>query len=167
MIAPVRFTEADATRAAEEWGANCGPAALAAMTGRTLDEVRPHLRDFEARGYTNPTLMHAALTSLGVEWRKIGPELPTFGLIRIQWLGPWMEPKVPRRARYRYTHWIGSTVERGERGVFDVNALNNGTGWVSFEEWQAVLAPYLWASYKRATGWAVADGVGDVLEIER
>jgi len=56
-----RFTEADANRAWEEWGANCGPAALAVVAGLSLDEVRPYLVDFEQKGYTNPTLMFQSL----------------------------------------------------------------------------------------------------------
>jgi len=63
----VRFTLADADRAADLWGMNCGPGALAAVCGLTLDEVRPHMGDFESKGYTNPTLMFAALKSIGVK----------------------------------------------------------------------------------------------------
>jgi protein gp37 len=56
-----RFSAADVERANAEWGANCGPAAIAAIMGMTLDEVRPHLGDFESKHYTNPTLMFAVL----------------------------------------------------------------------------------------------------------
>jgi hypothetical protein len=54
----VSFTEADAHRAYDEWGANCGPGALAAIAGLTLDKVRALMGDFETKGYTNPTLMY-------------------------------------------------------------------------------------------------------------
>lgn len=37
----LRFTLEDAQRASQEWGANCGPGAIAAIMGMTLDEVRP------------------------------------------------------------------------------------------------------------------------------
>lgn len=162
-----RFSEAVATTAFETWGANCGPTALAVMTGLTLDEVRTHMGDFESKGYTNPTLMHAALSSIGIGWRKAGPHWPTHGLVRIQWTGPWMEPKVPKRARYRYTHWVGTMLDgKAGRGIWDVNTMNNGTGWTSFDDWRRDVAPFLWAQYKRADGWAIADGRGDVIEVE-
>jgi hypothetical protein len=32
----LRFTAVDAERASDEWGCNCGPSALAAITGRSL-----------------------------------------------------------------------------------------------------------------------------------
>lgn len=167
MTTPMpRFSEADTAAAFETWGANCGPTALAAMTGLTLDAVREHMGDFVAKGYTNPTLMHAALSSIGVDWRKAGPSWPAYGLVRIQWTGPWMQPNVPKRARYRYTHWVGTMLsEGGSRGIWDVNAMNNGVGWVSFDDWCETVAPFLWRQYKRADGWAIADGRGDVLEI--
>jgi hypothetical protein len=60
MIAP-RFTEADANRAHDEWGANCGPGAIAAILALTLDELRPYMGDFESKRYTNPTLMWATV----------------------------------------------------------------------------------------------------------
>src|ERR1039458_9904066 len=41
LVAP-RFTLADAVRAGDEWGFNCGPAAIAAMNGLTIEELRPH-----------------------------------------------------------------------------------------------------------------------------
>lgn len=37
----VRFSLEDAQRAAETWGANCGPGALAAVLGLSLDAVHP------------------------------------------------------------------------------------------------------------------------------
>jgi hypothetical protein len=66
MAAAVRFTEEDARRAHGAWGANCGPGAIAAVLRLTLDELRPHLLDFERKGYTNPSLMYAVLRGLGV-----------------------------------------------------------------------------------------------------
>ena len=56
LVAP-RFTLEDAERAGDEWGLNCGPAAIAAMNGLTLEELRPHLGDFEQKRYTNRHLV--------------------------------------------------------------------------------------------------------------
>jgi hypothetical protein len=167
MLKP-RFTIDDAERAHDEWGANCGPGALAAILGLTLDEVRPHMGDFERKGYTNPTLMLAALDSAGAKWRKrqLGPNrvtggtvtflgFPLYGLARIQWEGPWTKPGVPMAARYRHTHWVG--VAHGDSvrdvGIFDINCMNNGTGWVSLENWRDIVVPYILQEYvPRADG---------------
>jgi hypothetical protein len=148
-----KFTLVDAERASGEWGANCGPGALAAVLGITLDEVRPHMGDFERKHYTNPTLMFDALRSLGVTYKsRKGPnpgagcwDWPIFGLCRIQWEGPWTKPGVPIRARYRHTHWIGVShpLHSTSTGIFDINCINNGSGWVSLGEWRNLVVPWL------------------------
>jgi hypothetical protein len=148
-----RYTFAQAESAADEWGANCGPNALAVMTGRSLDEVHPHLPKFDERRYTNPSMMFAALKSLGIRY-SCGASAqssenqgmlawPSFGLARIQWEGPWTKPGVPIAARYRHTHWVGAMLYNGDQGVFDVNCLNNGSGWVLVDEWASVVVPWL------------------------
>lgn len=146
-----RFTAEDADRARDEWGANCGPGAIAAICGLTLDELRPHMGDFEKKGYTNPTLMLEVLERIGVRFRSRGlasnvPSLdfPRYGLARIQWTGPWTKPGVPARAAYRHTHWVGAAIDpaRGV-GIFDINAIGNGSGWLSLADWSAILVPWL------------------------
>lgn len=167
-----RFTLADAERAAETWGANCGPGAVAAMMGLTLDELRPAMGDFERKGYTNPTLMIAVLKRIGAKFHvltidrtiiKLG--WPIYGLARIQWEGPWTAPEAPPKWRYRQTHWIGSARgQNGDIGIFDINCMNNGTGWCSIDDWQAVIAPALIANYPRANGkWHITHAI----EIDR
>jgi hypothetical protein len=142
----LRFTLADAARANDEWGCNCGPGALAAVTGRTLDEIRPLMGDFERKRYTNPTLMFECLKRTGVKfWWNQGPAkpMPSYGLLRVQWEGPWTVPGVPMRARYRHTHWIGYEAhDDGQTGVFDINAMNSG-GWIAFSNWASILVPWL------------------------
>src|ERR1700753_3352718 len=60
MITP--FSLVDLEAAHESWGCNCGPGAVAAICGLTLDAVRALFGpEFEAKGYTNPTLMVQAL----------------------------------------------------------------------------------------------------------
>lgn len=161
-----RFTLADADRASDEWGANCGPGALAAIMDMTLDEIKPVMFavGFEARRYTNPSMMNAALRMIGRPWRKIGASWPDYGLVRVQWEGPWTQPGAPMAARYRYTHWVGSFQGRSACGVFDINCMNNGTGWCSLDDWSRVIAPFLAANHPRATGgWRVTHGI----EVER
>lgn len=151
----LRFTLQDGERASGGWGANCGPGAIAAVLGLTLDEVRPHLGDFEAKRYTNPTLMLATLKSLGAlfEVTQLGRSprggkvtfvgWPIFGLARIQWEGPWTRPEVPIRARYRFTHWVGvARRDVNDVGIFDINCMASG-GWVRVEDWASVIVPYI------------------------
>lgn len=152
MAHAVRFTIDDADHAAHAWRFNCGPSALCAVLDLTPDEIRPHLLDFEMKGYTNPTLMFAILRGLGVQYRltyrgdlpQVGP-LPSFGLVRVQWGGPWTRPGVPMVARYRQTHWVGCRRDACDdrlRHIFDINAMRVG-GWLPFAEWSTQLVPCL------------------------
>jgi hypothetical protein len=150
MIRPPRFNLADAERAADVWGCNCGPGALAAIMGLTLDEVLAHLSGFEKKGYTNPTMMIDALDRIGVRWRARGlasnvPKLdfPKYGLARIQWEGPWSARGMNPRWGYRHSHWIGAAHSGGEIGIFDINCINNGSGWVALREWCDVVVPFI------------------------
>lgn len=144
VIEAVKFSVDDAVKAGDEWGANCGPGALAAITGHTLEDVRPHLFGFDEKRYTNPRMMRAALDSLGVtyDWqpRKKAYLFPLYGLARVQWDGPWTKPGVPAAAAYRHTHWVGSRNTGGE--IFDINCICVG-GWVSFAEWSRQVVPWL------------------------
>ena len=154
----------DMLRANDEWGANCGPGAIAAIMGMTLDDVRPHMGDFEQKHYTNPTLMWSTLRSIGRHWCKTKPEWPFHGLVRIQWEGPWTAEGVNPKARYRYTHWVGCIRAAATIGIFDINALANGTGWCSLEDWESTVVPFILEEYPRANGkWHITHAV----EVER
>jgi hypothetical protein len=171
LLAP-RFTMADAIRAADAWGFNCGPAAVAGVLHLTIDELRPHLGDFEQKRYTNPTLMQAILarveapvlrTSVKGEGYGSAPlTWPAYGLCRVQWEGPWMEPGVPVAARYKYTHWVGvdRMLPEEEPSIFDVNCLRVG-GWVPMSEWVCSLVPWLLPQIsRRATGrWHITHAI--------
>jgi hypothetical protein len=167
-----RFNLADAQRAADEWGCNCGPSALAAIMGLTLDEVRPHMGDFERKGYTNPTLMFYALESVAARFRirSIARNVqllgwPVYGLARIQWEGPWTKPGVPMRARYRHTHWVGAMHGNASIGIFDINCINNGQGWVSLENWRDHVVPWILKECvpRASGGWHITHSI----EMER
>lgn len=177
-----RFTYDDAAHAADVWGCNCGPAAVAAICRLTLDELRPHLGDFEKKRYTNPTLMWQILRNIGVAFEVSFPASPIreapfagvwprFGLARIQWSGPWLNPGVPVAARYRHTHWVGAcnlgegSGLREAVGIWDVNCLNNGDGWVSLGNWSELAVPaILKQCYPKASGgWYVTH----VVEVKR
>jgi hypothetical protein len=160
MRLPVRISVEEAERAGDVWGCNCGPGALAAIMGLTLDEVRPHMGDFERKGYTNPTLMFDALKSVGAKWKTTQIQhhseisqptsllglmkFPRYGLARIQWEGPWTRPGVPIVARYRQTHWVASQYGAdGSLGIFDINCVGNGSGWTTFEAWRDIAVPWI------------------------
>jgi hypothetical protein len=119
--APPPFTFDEAQRAADNWGFNCGPAAVAVITGLGIADLRPQLGEFELKGYTNPSMMWQILRNLGIEHRirwdgakapkgisEGGLRFPRHGLARVQWEGPWTEPGVPVSVRYRHTHWVAA-----------------------------------------------------------
>lgn len=158
----------DVDRAYDEWGANCGPAAVAEICGLSLDDVRSHFEGsgFADKRYTNPTMMLAVLRSLqstGVSWRSIGASWPRRGLVRIQWGGRWMREGVPIRARYRHTHWIATMDAAHGRGIFDINAVGQGAcinGWTTAQAWEEILVPWLTKGIAGSDGtWSLTHGI--------
>tara|TARA_Y100000310_G_scaffold334880_1_gene415612 strand:- start:1028 stop:1546 length:519 start_codon:yes stop_codon:yes gene_type:complete len=139
------FNYAELEQAAEEWGLNCGPGAVAAIMGMTPEEIRPVFAEagFDAKRYTNPTMMWAVLDALPCTWRKIGKVWPTYGLVRVQWEGPWTAPGFPIRVRYRHTHWIGVAPGEAEPDVFDINTVSAGYYWLSRQYWQQYVVPWI------------------------
>lgn len=153
-------------KAAEaEYSPNCGPSALAIMTGLPLMRVCPAIPNFKDRHYTNPSMMAAALRSLGVPFEERddkdcdGHTLTKYGLCRIQWEGPWTAPGSNPRWAYRETHWIGAAEfnwpepDKSLLFVFDVNC-----GWQTYMDWEHIHVPQIIKSVvsPRATGnwWA-------------
>lgn len=153
------FDENDAQRAYETWGCSCGPAALAAVMGMTLDEVRPHMGPFEQRGYTNVTNMRESVASAGGRivrtyqgWPPVG-----VGLCRIQWGGPWIVDGKPQRWAATASHWIATYRNSGSwLYVFDING-----GLRNVDSWEAEIVPAIIASIKRADGtWSISHSWG-------
>ncbi len=166
---PPHFTARDAQEHNRAWGFNCGPAALAVIAGVTPGELRPSLGDFEAKGYTNPTMMFGWLDRLGLRFRhRRDKDWPDWGIVRVQFAGPWTRPGVPPAAAYRHTHWVGGCRHivdgRAEVGVFDINCLDHHRGWVEADGWAKVVVPALVSCIPRADGewWKT-----HVLEVER
>lgn len=150
-LPPLRFTVEDAQRAADDWNMNCGPGALCAVSGLTPDELRPHLGDFERKGYMNAPMVMAALRSLRLPFRVLPEGWPKLGLVRIQFEGPWLNPGVPFGARCWHTHWVAVSSEGGiPQRIFDVNGTCSG--WLPYDEWAYELIPWLIRDKKRATG---------------
>jgi len=138
-----KFNWDDADKAAREWGANCGPGAIAAVLDKKIDEIRPFMGDFEKKHYTNPKLMLEILNKMGVKfWKPRAQTWPRNGLIRIQWEGPWTDLGVPLRKRYRHTHWVASRWIGIDIFIFDINCICVG-GWVHVGEWEKKVVPWL------------------------
>lgn len=165
-----RFTLAELERASDTWFCNCGPAALAAICGLTLDEVRLHFGP-DWPGYTNPTAMRRALTTAGRQFtiERLGVadrEWPRWGLVRIQFEGPWTEPGASPRWAYRHTHWVAVWRAFPAICVFDVNSMeyDDDSGWLPLLDWERCTVPLLTDSIPRATGgWRITHAI----EVER
>lgn len=147
------FDEDESRSAYEQWGANCGPNALAFATCRKLSDVRRHMKDFDKKRYTNPCMMKEALNSMRVAVLSTRQcafpgGLPDQGicLVRIQFLGPWMKPEVNPKWRYRQTHWIAAWKVGASICVFDVNC-----GIIRYDQWETGVLPVLVEAIPRAT----------------
>ncbi len=150
----------DVDAAHTTWGANCGPAALAAILHLPLRAVPALSPEFAARGYLNPSTMLVALARAGHhvlrQARGAGNPWPLYGLGFVQWHGPWLAPGVPLGAAYRHTHWIGiaQTTEHGTM-VYDINtwqASGHRGAWVPLPWWEQEVVPAITAEVPRATG---------------
>lgn len=155
----LRFDHDDAQRANDVWGCNCGPSALAAVMGMTLEEVRPFMGEFENRGYTNITNMREAIDLTGGRilrsykgWPPVG-----LGLVRIQWGGPWIIDGRPARWAATATHWIAT--ERTPQSLLYIFDINGGI--MSVDRWEREVAPAIMATIKRCDGtWSISHSWG-------
>ena len=163
IVPSLAFTPEDLDRAFGEWGCNCGPTSLAVALGISLDAAHAAIPLFDERRYTNPTMMIAALRTLGAcfehNWsRRDGIAWPDFGLARIQWAGPWTGGGVPIAARYRHSHWVAcATAPNGDGGIYDCNSAK----WISLEDWKRVIVPAILKEFEpEATGeWWVTNAI--------
>ncbi len=151
------FTEAECREAFEQWGANCGPTALAFALQIPLAQVRGTIPGFEEKRYTSPTMMILAVSNLhrrvevaepipGV--KRLDPHRwQNLSLVRVQWTGPWTKPGMNPKWAYNYTHWIATWMSGDVPMIFDING-----GILTFEEWKAEIVPALTAATPRADG---------------
>lgn len=127
----------DVDAAYESWGATCGPAALAAVLGLDLEDVRAAVSTSgRFQGYMNLTHMRNALEFMRVRYQALrSPTLADLlaerSIVCVQWSGPWNS--IPRAAA-AYRHFIATA----SGCVYDVNA-----GWVEPEIWTDRVAPEL------------------------
>ena len=147
-----RFTYTDGQKAIKEWKANCGPFAIAAGLGLTLEDVRPHMGDFRRKHYTNHALMLQVLHRLQINFRdrlsNAGFAWHDKALTRVQWDGPWCGKGHHFLEKTLHTHWIATVpIEKGkDHWVFDWNAMRPSTGngcngWLLKDDWEEIIIP--------------------------
>lgn len=155
------FTESDSRAAFDEWGANCGPNALAFALQVPLGRVRPLIPGFEDKRYTSPSMMKAAIEAARRRFNSVKPpkftpgipvdvELmfnPRMALVRIQWCGPWTVKNANPKWAYRQTHWIATWEERGVPLIFDCNGGIQG-----LPAWEEDIVPLIVKQIPRANG---------------
>ncbi len=151
------YSPPDALEAYDEWSANCGPAALAAILKRPVASVRELFPEFAKKKYVNPTDMMTALHFAGRKFRKTESE-SIYGLKFVQIDGPWCGKDVPIAAAYKATHWIATATifdhapfSEHQHYVYDVNADR----WLSKDQWEKRIMPLIVAINAKATGWFI------------
>lgn len=143
-------------QASKEWGLNCGPGALCAVSGLSPDEIRPYSGEFEKLRYTPLSLMLTIARDIGLHCTTIAQALPAcprlsfqlpmteegLYLVRVQWGGPWIDEEPHKRLRH--SHWIAAHLEKevgaGGLKLWDVNAPDQ---WYSPEIWRTRIATWL------------------------
>lgn len=144
----------DVELASTQWGANCGPAALAAALGTSLAAVREAVSETDGkgelsfRGHMGARQMRHALQVMAAKVTRIASqiavgdtehELARAGAPRVvllQWMGPW-EAHPMRAAQHR--HWIANVVLFEDVWIYDVNADD----WLPFSRWRDEIVPML------------------------
>lgn len=94
------FDEEAADKAAAEWGANCGPCALAFVARKHIDSIRGVIPGFDEKRYTSPTMMMQGCIALGLKYLRVEQHFHLQGrhldlcmaldddslhLVRVQW----------------------------------------------------------------------------------
>jgi hypothetical protein len=143
QAAPLIFDASDQQKAWDQLGANCGPGAIAGLCGETPLKVAKLLGPkLQKLGGSTELMLRQALTELNISWCDATHTWPAYGLVRIQWSGPWIQDPDPFE-KHRHSHWIGvATHGLPHVMIFDINAISVG-GWISLREWDDVLRPWL------------------------
>lgn len=151
-------TRTEAVAAYQDWGMNCGPAALAAILDKPFNHVREAVESvgFAEKKYMSPTMMRKAIRLVGGE--IVGEQNPlalknansnkvTFplcGLARIQWCGPWTDNVGRVKWAYKHTHWVAACRLlgdlKGDLVIFDVNG-----GARLYDDWKVRVVPTILA----------------------
>jgi hypothetical protein len=133
------------------FGANCGPASFAAVTGKEVCRVMGHFAHFEHSPWTNLTQMRKAFAEAGHETEVRKCAFPRRGVALVQWLGPWTARDFFSRWSLAHTHWVAVDGE----WIFDHTTAE----WQTVADWDARVASQFVAEIPRATGWRVKYGL--------
>lgn len=89
----------------DTFGAECGHGALAAALGIPVMDVMQH---FERGGWVNIPMMKVAILDASGKkpFKRADIPVGVRGVALVQFIGRWMEPKVPKAARCAHRHWI-------------------------------------------------------------
>lgn len=141
----------------EAWGANCGPAALAAALRCMVARTRPLFPGFDRKGYVNASDMARALHAYHMPTTETGwGDDPHYGVVLVQIKGSWCNPGVHPGAALRRTHWVAVQHDPADgRLIYDVNADR----WTTENEWLRCALSDVIAATKGSTGeWAFRCG---------
>lgn len=132
------------------FGANCGPAAFAAVLSLQVCDVMQYFTHFEMRRFTTTRDMLQALAACSIEF-AVETDVPDFGLLLLQIDGPWTTRRGANRWSRKYSHWIATCSQH----VYDINV----GCWMPLSDWQESIMPALVDATRHATGWSVARSV--------
>jgi hypothetical protein len=141
------FNPPDIGEAHEKYGANCGPAAFAALVGKPILEIIHLFPQFPAKRWTNGGSMKSALAAYGVIFKRVS-EFPKLGVAHMLIDGPW----TGGRWAFHRSHWFAVN----GHDIFDINSH---AGWLQRPIWEAHILPDIIASYKGGTGWTFNYGL--------
>jgi len=146
-----RYVPWDIEVARLNFGANCGPSAFAAATGREVCRVMRYFAHFEHSPWTNLSQMKAALLASGCIFEVHQRAFPRSGVALVQWLGPWTKPYFFSRWSLLHTHWIAVD----GMWVFDHTIEK----WQTVSQWSRTTAADFIAQIPSAHGWAIKYGI--------
>jgi hypothetical protein len=138
------YNPADVGFANRHFNANCGPAAFAAITRRSICSVMKFFPKFPHKPWTTKGDMQALLRNASIEWTTVDDALPRCGLALIQLIGPWCRLRNPGAALSK-THWVGVYHDC----FYDIN----WDGWLPKSIWEQLIYPALEDRHRGACGW--------------
>lgn len=159
MIPTLPYNEVESLVAYHEWQAMCGHHSIAAATGKSLDAVKAACP--KLCGWMSPTMVTQTLQALKTPaiFRQTSamdsqhrnptffkPPADVLRIIRIQWVGSWLNAGVPAAAAYKRTHYIACLQGHIMDTMRDANVL------LTYEQWLALQHEHV-AQIKGATGY--------------
>jgi hypothetical protein len=170
-VSSLLYEPSDVDEQWKEWGANCGPSAIAALVGREVKDVRAAVehaaggekskkkgRSGRWLGYMHAGHLISVLQAFGLDPKRtnFAPKQgrwPRKGLAMIQTEGPWCHPPAKPTARFRYTHTVAVIDAGPPLGVLVYDG--NAEGWAKEEWWAEHVMKKLVKLEKGATGWHI------------